>query len=168
MTHPEPTADLCDALGDTAVTCAVPLRHFGARRLFAGPVAMVRCLGDNVHLRAALSQPGHGRVLVVDGGGFLGCALLGDNMAELGASSGWTGIVVNGAVRDAERLRGTDLGVMALGTHPGRSAKEGTGSTGEPVTFGDATFRNGDLVYADLDGVVVLPPGARTGSAPTG
>jgi regulator of ribonuclease activity A len=157
MSDERSTADVCDELGDAARTCSTPLRRFGGRHRFTGPVRTVRCLGDNVLVREALSGPGDGRVLVVDGGGHLGCALLGDNMAALGAVNGWAGIVVNGAVRDAEQLGALDIGVMALGTNPRRSGKQRTGRAGEPVAFGGAVFRDGDVLHADPDGIVVVP-----------
>lgn len=151
------TADICDSQGGAAVVCAVRLRHYGARRRFSGPAATVRCHEDNVLLRGLLEQPGEGRVLVIDGGGSLGTALMGDNVADLGVANGWSGVIINnGAVRDAARLRETSLGILALGPCPRRSGKAGTGTTGEPVTFGGATFAPGDLVFADEDGLVVL------------
>jgi regulator of ribonuclease activity A len=121
-------------------------------------VATVRCLEDNVLVRAALSEPGRGRILVVDGEGSVRTALMGDEIAGLAAANGWSGVIINGAVRDVARLRDIALGILARGSNPKRSAKTGAGTAGEPVTFGGATFRPGDVVHADEDGVVVLPP----------
>jgi regulator of ribonuclease activity A len=151
------TADICDEFGATAAACAAALRHYGARRWFSGPVATLSCFEDNVLLRETLSQPGRGQVLVVDAGGSLRCAVLGDNIADLAVGSGWAGVIIHGAVRDVERLRGTDLGILALGSNPRRSGKAGGGMGGEPVSFGGVTFKPGDAVYADEDGLVVLP-----------
>ncbi len=165
------TADICDEFGTAAAVCASPLRHFGARRRFSGRVATVRCFEDNALVRAVLGDAGDGRVLVVDGGGSQdvsgvrgsspasqqSTALMGDNIAALAAGSGWSGVIINGAVRDVAQLRETDLGILALGPTPRRSGKTGAGAAGEPVTFGGVTFAPGDLVYADEDGVVVLP-----------
>lgn len=157
MSEAKPTADICDELGTAAAVCATPLRHYGSRRLFSGQVATVRCLEDNALVRSALGEPGDGRILVVDGGGSLESALMGDNIASLAADSGWSGVIINGAVRDVGQLRETDLGILALGSNPRRSAKTGAGTVGEPVAFGGVTFSPGDRVYADEDGVVVLP-----------
>jgi regulator of ribonuclease activity A len=96
-------------------------------------------------------------VLVVDAGGSLRCAVLGDIIAGLAVGSGWAGVVIHGAIRDVERLRGTDLGILALGSNPRRGDKAGTGTRGEPVSLGGVTFKPGDVVYADEDGLVVLP-----------
>jgi regulator of ribonuclease activity A len=151
------TADICDEYESVAVTCASQLRHYGARRHFTGRVATVRCLEDNVLIKATLSEQGHGRVLVVDGEGSLRTALMGDAIASLAAGNGWAGVIINGAVRDVGQLRDIQLGILAQGSNPKRSAKTGAGTVGEPVAFGGATFRPGDVVYADEDGVVVLP-----------
>jgi regulator of ribonuclease activity A len=110
-----------------------------------------------VLLKAAVSEPGDGQVLVVDGGGSLRYALLGDNIALLARDNGWAGIVLNACVRDAVALDALGLGIKALGTCPRPSHKEGEGEVDVPVTFGDATFTPGALLYADDDGVVVLP-----------
>ena len=157
MSEQKATADICDESGTAVAVCAVPLRHFGSLREFSGRVATVRCLEDNVLVRATLGEPGDGRVLVVDGGGSLASALLGDNIAELAAGTGWAGVIINGAVRDVARLREISLGILALGSNPRRSGKAGAGAVGEPVTFGGVTFTPGDTVYADEDGVVIAP-----------
>lgn len=157
MSEAKPTADICDEFGTAAAVCATPFRHYGSQRLFSGRVATVRCFEDNALVRSTLAEPGDGRILVVDGGGSLRTALMGDNIADLAAGSGWSGVIINGAVRDVGQLRVTGLGILALGSNPRRSGKTGAGAAGEPVSFGGVTFTPGDLVYADEDGVVVLP-----------
>jgi regulator of ribonuclease activity A len=149
------TADLSDALGD-ALQVAQPLfRDFGGRLAFAGPISTVKVHEDNALVRKALEEPGAGRVLVVDGGGSLRCALLGDNLAALGAKNGWAGVVIWGCVRDADVLRTLDFGVKALATHPRRSGKTGAGARDVTIRFGDVEWRPGAHLAADLDGVVV-------------
>ena len=113
---------------------------------------------DNVLLRGQVSEPGGGRVLVVDGGGSFACALLGDNIAEIAVRNGWAGIVVNGCVRDVVALAELPIGIKALGTNPRPSGKAGGGETGVPVTFGGAEFAPGSILHADDDGVIVLSP----------
>ena len=136
---------------------AAPLssdRSEGARPL-RGPIRTVRCLDDNALIRRTLEQASPGTVLVVDGGGSLGRALVGDNLAGIAAQNGWAGILVNGAVRDVEALRPIDLGLFALGTNPHRSNRAGVGEVDVPVAFGGVQFTPGAWLYADADGVIV-------------
>ncbi len=149
------TADLLDAHPDAAV-CDLPLRQFGGVDSFEGAIATVRCFEDNVLLRQLVSGPGDGRVLVVDGGGSLRVALVGDNIASLALGNGWAGIVLNACVRDSATLRTLALGIKALGTHPKPSAKNGDGEVDVPVTFGGVTFTPGARLVSDDDGVVVI------------
>lgn len=151
------TADLLDEHGDRALVCLTAFRSFGAPA-FSGPIATVRCHEDNVLLKRAVSEPGDGRVLVVDGGGSLRCALLGDSIAKLARDNGWAGIVLNACVRDSVALDELGLGVKALGTNPRPSRKEGAGAVDVPVTFGEVTFVPWATLAADEDGVIVLPP----------
>ncbi|MER6944173.1 ribonuclease E activity regulator RraA [Nonomuraea sp. NPDC000554] len=149
------TADLYDERGDELGSCDLQFRQYGGRRAFHGVIATVRCHEDNVLLKAALSEPGEGRVLVVDGGGSLHAALMGDMIAGLAVGSGWSGVVINGAVRDVAALGALDLGVKALGSNPRKSAKEGTGERDVPVTFGGVTFSPGAELFSDDDGILV-------------
>ena len=149
------TADLVDELGERAESCDVQFRQLGGRRTFDGPVVTVRCFEDNALLKRVLSEPGQGRVLVVDGAGSLHCALVGDLIAGMAADNGWAGLVVHGVVRDSAALGQLPLGVKALGTNPRKSSKTGAGDRDVPVSFGGVTFRPGAHLYSDDDGVVV-------------
>jgi regulator of ribonuclease activity A len=155
-----PTADLVDDIGPDVRSCDVQFRQFGARTQFAGPISTVRCVEDNALLKSVLSTPGQGGVLVIDGAGSLHTALVGDVIAELARSNGWTGLVVHGAVRDASALRGIDLGIKALGTNPRKSSKTGDGERDVTVSFGGVTFVPGDIAYSDDDGIVVVTAAA--------
>ncbi len=152
-----PVADLFDHFEDEMTLCELAFRDFGAITCFGGAVATVRVRDDNKLVRDMLALPGQGRVLVVDGEGSMARALVGDNLAALGATNGWAGVIVNGAVRDAAGLAGVALGIKALGANPKRPSKTGAGEVDLPVTFGGATFRPGEWVYADVDGVGVAP-----------
>ncbi|MEW1845547.1 ribonuclease E activity regulator RraA [Nonomuraea angiospora] len=149
------TADLYDERGEQLDSCDLQLRQYGGRRAFSGAVVTVRCHEDNVLLKSVLSEPGEGRVLVVDGGGSLHTALMGDVIAGMAVANGWAGVVINGAVRDVAALRELDLGVKALGSNPRKSAKAGGGERDVPVTFGGATFRPGAELFSDDDGILV-------------
>jgi regulator of ribonuclease activity A len=150
------TADLVDEHGEALQSCDLQLRQFGGRRRFHGPIRTVACFEDNALVRQVLSEPGDGAVLVVDGGGSLHTALVGDLIAGLAQANGWAGVVVHGAVRDTEALGGLDIGIKALGSNPRKSAKAATGQIDVPVRFGGVTFRPGEHLYSDEDGVVVL------------
>lgn len=150
------TADLWDDHPDDAVTCELQFRRFGGLAAFSGEISTVRSPEDNVLIKRCVSSPGNGRVLVVDGGGSFRCALVGDNVAGLALENGWSGIVINGCVRDVEALSRLPIGVSALGSNPRPSAKNGVGEVDVPVTFGGATFTPGARLYADPDGILVL------------
>ena len=149
------TADLLDAHGSSCQVCSTQLRQFGGRRAFSGKIRTIRCRDDNVLVRRALEEKVAGEVLVVDGGGSLDSALLGDMLAELGRRNGWSGIVIFGAVRDSAAIAGIDIGVKALGTNPRKSAKNGAGSAGVALEQGGAVFEPGSWLYSDDDGIVV-------------
>lgn len=151
------TADLWDEHRDNASVCELQLRQFGGLSVFAGEIATVRCLEDNVLVKQRVAEPGRGRVLVIDGGGSLRCALIGDMIAGLALANGWAGLVINGCVRDVEALGSLAIGIKALGSIPRPSGKSGAGEIDVPVTFGEATFMPGAWLYADEDGVIVLP-----------
>jgi regulator of ribonuclease activity A len=155
------TTDLSDRLGDTVRVADPVFRDFGGARSFAGTVATVKVFEDNVLVRQALSEPGGGRVLVVDGGGSLRCALLGDLVAGLAVDNGWSGVLVYGCVRDTEALGQLPLGVKALAPHPAKSIKRGEGQRDVDVRFAGIVFRPGEFLVADADGVIVLSGAPR-------
>jgi len=149
------TADIYDERGESVDALALQLHDLGGRRAFDGPVRTVRCHRDNALVKEVLAAPGAGAVLVVDGGGSLESALVGDLIAGSAVENGWAGVVVYGAVRDRDALGALDLGVKALGTNPRRSAKEGTGEVDVPVTIAGVEFAPGRHLWADADGVLV-------------
>ena len=151
------TTDLSDAHPEAQVPDSV-FSSWGGRTAFSGTIATLKVFEDNTMVRDAVEQPGHGRVLVVDGGGSLRCALFGGNLAVLAAQNGWAGVVVNGAVRDVDELDAQPIGVRALAAHPRRSEKGmHSGQAGLPVVFAGTVFREGEWLCADRDGIVVLP-----------
>lgn len=149
------TPDLCDAHPDAVRVLAPIMRGFGGSEAFCGSVVTLACFEDNSLVKSLADDAGDGRVLVVDGGGSVRRALLGDQIAQRAADNGWAGMVINGAVRDVEVLREIALGVQALTAIPVRTDKRGLGDLGVPVSFGGITIRPGDYIYADASGVVV-------------
>lgn len=155
-----PTTDLCDAnealLADGSLRVLQPIfKAYGGSPKFCGPATTLRCFEDNSLVRTALEEPGHGRVLVIDGGASLRCALVGGNLAKLGDRNGWAGIVVNGCVRDVEEIAACAIGVRALASHPRKSDKRGLGTRDVPVEFAGARIAPGEWCYADEDGVLI-------------
>lgn len=150
------TADVFDKYSQKAQSCDLQFGQYGGRTSFQGPISTVRCFEDNVLLKSMLSRPGGGRVLVVDGGGSLHAALVGDVVAGLAVDNGWAGIVMYAAVRDVAALRSLDIGIKALGSNPRKSRKVGTGETDIAVEFGGVTFEPGAVLISDEDGIVVL------------
>jgi regulator of ribonuclease activity A len=149
---------ICDLSDDhPALARAVDpvFRDFGGLRVFHGRIATLRCFEDNLLLRRTLSNPGEGRVMVVDGGGSLRCALVGDKLGALLLQHGWAGIIVHGAARDLENLRGMPVAVRALAPCPTRPGQQGTGELEVPVSFGGAMFHPGEWLYADENGIIV-------------
>jgi regulator of ribonuclease activity A len=157
--EPRATADLVDDIGPDVCSCDLQLRQFGGRTEFAGPITTVRCFEDNALLKSVLSEPGDGGVLVIDGGGSLHAALVGDIIVGLGVDNGWAGVIINGAVRDAATLRTLDIGVKALGTNPRKSAKAGAGQRDVAVEFGGVVFGPGEIAHSDDDGIIVVAAG---------
>lgn len=147
--------DLSDAHGERLAILDPLFRDYGGAPSFCGPAVTLKLFEDNSLVRSVLEEPGAGRVLVVDGGGSLRCALLGDQLGELGVKNGWSGVIVYGCVRDARRLGELALGVRALNTHPRKSVKKGVGERDVAVTFAGVTIRPGQWVYADEDGIGV-------------
>jgi regulator of ribonuclease activity A len=150
------TSDRYDELGGRAIVCELPFRQFGGVRAFSGEIATVRCLEDNVLVKQRVAEPGNGRVLVVDAGGSLRCALVGDNVAGAALANGWAGLVINGCVRDVDALAELAIGIKAIGTCPRPSNKHGNGAIDVPVVFGAATFRPGAMLWSDEDGILVF------------
>jgi len=149
-------ADLCDDYGDQVRVCTPIFRDFGGRRTrFYGPIATVKCFEDNSLVKAALGEPGKGKVLVVDAGGSLRCAMIGDLIAASAVEHGWCGVLLFGCVRDTVELAGMSLGVKALATNPRKSKKRGKGQRDIPVGFASVCFRPGDHIYCDEDGILV-------------
>ncbi|TWG91961.1 regulator of ribonuclease activity A [Luteimonas sp. J16] len=149
------TCDLCDRFEDRVRVLGLPLRDYGGRIEFAGRVSTVKALEDNSLVREAVAEPGEGRVLVIDGGGSLRRAMLGDMLAEKAVANGWSGVLVHGAIRDSAALARLDLGVKALGACPLKTDKRGQGLRDVPVRFGGVEIRPGDWLAADEDGVIL-------------
>ncbi|MDR0251450.1 MAG: ribonuclease E activity regulator RraA [Burkholderiales bacterium] len=153
------TADLCDQFEnapDVSLQVVAPMfKRFGKKQAFSGRIVTLKIFEDNSLVRKALAEKGDGQVLVVDGGGSLRCALLGDQLGILAEKNGWQGVIVYGCIRDSADIDQLDIGVCALDTHPKKSVKKGMGEKNSAVTFCGVTFTPGHWLCADADGVIV-------------
>jgi regulator of ribonuclease activity A len=152
------TADLYDERGDALDSLALQLQDVGGVTAFDGPIRTVRCSRDNALVKAVLATPGGGAVLVIDGGGSLASALIGDLIAASAVENGWAGVIVHGAIRDRDAIRMLPLGVKALGSNPRKSRKDGVGEVDVEVVIGGVRFAPGRHVWADADGVLAERP----------
>ena len=151
------TTDLCDAYADE-IGIAQPLfNDYGGITRFHGRIVTVKVFEDNVLVKETLGQKVDGDVLVVDGGGSHRCALLGDMLAGMAKDNGWSGIIINGCIRDSVEIAKIDVGVKALNTFPLKSVKRGEGQKQLAVHFAGVSFNPGEYVYADEDGVIISP-----------
>ena len=149
------TPDICDEFPDHLQVLEPLFSDFGGKKKFSGEIVTVKCHEDNSLVKSVLATAGHGKVLVVDGGGSLGCALLGDMLGAMAVENGWQGVLVNGCVRDVETLKDMELGVRALACHPLKSNKRDEGQLNVLVRFADVGFEPGQFLYADANGMVV-------------
>jgi regulator of ribonuclease activity A len=149
------TTDLCDEFSDRLQIAEPLFGDYGGETVFCGAIVTLKLFEDNSLVRTALEQPGEGRVLVIDGGGSMRCALVGDQLAELAEEKNWAGVIVNGCIRDSAAIAEIGIGLKALGVHPLKSVKRGVGERDIPVRFAGVQFLPGHYVYADEDGVIV-------------
>ena len=149
------TADLCDDfINQLQVALPIGLVNFGGIKAFHGEIVTIKCCENNPLVRKTLSENGKGKVLVVDGGASKKCALTGDNIAQLAFDNEWSGIIINGCIRDSEAISKIKIGVKALYTNPTKSGKKEEGELNIPVTFSEITFTLGEYLYSDEDGIV--------------
>ncbi|WP_040665274.1 RraA family protein [Nitratireductor aquibiodomus] len=134
------------------------LRAMHREGAMAGPALTVSVRpGDNLMLHKALVMAQPGDVIVVDAGGALENAIMGELMLARGVQSGIAGVVIHGAIRDSESIGKQDTPVFASGLSHRGPYKDGPGEIGFPVTLGTMIVNPGDLVVGDRDGVLALP-----------
>jgi regulator of ribonuclease activity A len=151
------TTDLYDANEGKVAVLQPMLKSYGGKARFAGQIVTLKLYEDNTLVREVLGEAGAGKVLVVDGGGSLRCALLGDQIAELAVKNQWEGVVIYGCIRDSVAIAALPLGVRALDTNPKKSVKRNEGRRDLVLNFGGVDFTTGHWLYADEDGVLVSP-----------
>ena len=152
-----PVANVSDCM--MRLTAGGPrLRPMHSGVAMAGVALTVKARpGDNLMIHKALTMAQPGDVIVVDAGGDLTNAIIGELMSGYAASRKVAGIVINGAIRDADILRRSDFPVYAAGvTHRG-PYKDGPGQINVPVAIDGMVVRPGDIVVGDGDGVLCIP-----------
>jgi regulator of ribonuclease activity A len=147
--------ELCDRYPEDVRILEPMLGNFGGRERFFGQIVTIKAFEDNSLVREQVVLPGEGRVLVVDGGGSMRRAMLGDMLAEKASANGWAGIIIYGCIRDVNAIADLDIGVQALGAHPLKTDKKGIGELNVVVRFGGVDFVPGEYCYADNNGVLV-------------
>ena len=149
------TADFCDANQDGVQVVLPGLKNFGGKPRFYGEIVTIQATGDFSQVREQVNSPGTGKVLVIDNDGAMDRAMLGDLLTVAAAENGWQGIVINGCIRDSVDIAGMDVGVKALATIPQRGLREGKGELNVEVEFLGASFRPGEFLYSDEDGILL-------------
>ncbi|WP_415884803.1 ribonuclease E activity regulator RraA [Neptuniibacter sp. QD37_6] len=147
--------ELCDQFPDQVQVVEPMFGNFGGKERFGGEIVTLKAFEDNSLVREQVALPGEGKVLVVDGGASMRRAMLGDMLAEKATKNGWEGIIIYGCIRDVNAISDLDIGVQALGCHPMKTEKKGLGELNVDVTFGGVTFKPGQYVYADNNGVLI-------------
>lgn len=150
-----PVANISDSMR-RIVGSGARLRPMGPSRM-AGPAFTVRTApGDNLIVHKAIDIAPRGSILVVDAGGDLTNAIIGERMVEIAVHRGLAGIIINGAVRDADNLRNQTIPVFAAGvTHKG-PYKNGPGEINYPIAIDGMVIESGDVIAADEDGFVCV------------
>ncbi|TWV80814.1 ribonuclease E activity regulator RraA [Moraxella sp. VT-16-12] len=161
MSVPFITCDLLDDNEDKVIDVIPPsldgksFKNYGGHTTFGGQIVTVKCFEDNSRVKETLATAGQGRVLVVDGGASMRCALLGDMIAKSACDNGWAGIIIYGCVRDVDEIARMDIGVMALASIPKKSVRKGLGEMGVSLNIGGVAIHDGAWVYADNNGIIV-------------
>ena len=154
MNNDDLLPDLCDQFPLQVNVFETQFQHYGLHNVFSGQAVTVKCFEDNSLVKALVATPGNGRVIVVDGGGSMRKALLGDMLAEQAVKNNWAGFIINGCIRDVATINQLAIGVKALGVVPVKTEKKGIGEQDITIRFAGVTLDSGDWCYADLNGAL--------------
>ena len=149
------TPDLSDQYPNAVHAVELQMLSYGKLEKFSGPIATIKCFEDNSKVKEAANMPGEGRVMVVDGGGSIRRALMGDMIAEAAMNNGWAGAIIFGVIRDVEIINTMDFGIKCLGSTPLKTEKLGQGQMGIPISFGNVKFTEQQYLYSDANGILV-------------
>jgi regulator of ribonuclease activity A len=149
------TPDISDKFPE--LPCLIGLNSYGAKSVFEGEVVTVVCPNDNSLAKELISQKGNGKILFIDGNASKAVALLGDNLAQQALDNNWSGIVVNGMVRDVEILRSIPLAIYARGSCPKKSNKNDAGNINVDVCIDGVDIKPSFWAYGDENGILISP-----------
>ncbi len=149
------TADFCDNHPDKVSVLGPGYSNYGGAEMCQGSVVTLSLDRNNADLITLLrDENGQGKVVVVDADRAY-YAIVGENLMKFAQANGYTGIIVNGYIRDTEQIKDIPVALYALGTCPKKYIPVTQGQRDIPLSFGGAVFRPGDYVYTDTDGVIV-------------
>ena len=149
------TPDISDKFPE--LPCLVGFNSYGARSVFEGEVVTVVCPDDNSLAKELISQRGDGKILFIEGNASKAVALLGDNLAQQALDNNWSGIVVNGMVRDVEILKTIPLAIYARGSCPRKSNKNNTGNINVNISIDGVDIKPTFWAYGDENGILISP-----------
>ena len=152
----ETTWDISDKLHPDVQYLDPVYKSYGAKTSFSGRIVTIKCYEDNSLVEETLKGNGKESVLVIDAGGSMNCAMLGDKRAADAIKNEWEGILVHGLIRDSATINKMEISIHALGVCPLKSIKNGVGDRNLTVNFSGVTFTPGEYLYADEDGVIVI------------
>lgn len=152
-----PVANVSDSM-NRMTAAGTRLRPMHRQGVLAGPALTVKARpGDNLMLHYALDIAEPGDVIVVDAGGDLTNALIGEMMVAYAVKRGVAGIVINGAIRDAANIGAGDFPLFAAGVSHRGPYKDGPGEVNVPIAIDGMVIEPGDLVIGDEDGLLCVP-----------
>ena len=149
------TPDISDKFPE--LPCLVGFNSYGARSVFEGEVVTVVCPDDNSLAKELISQKGDGKILFIEGNASKAVALLGDNLAQQALDNNWSGIVVNGMVRDVEILKTIPLAIYARGSCPRKSNKNNAGNINVNICIDGVDIKPTFWAYGDENGILISP-----------
>ena len=149
------TPDISDKFPE--LPCLVGFISYGSKSVFEGEVVTVVCPNDNSLAKELISQEGNGKILFIEGKGSKAVALLGDNLAQQALDNNWSGIVVNGMVRDVEILTNIPLPIYAKGSCPKKSNKNNAGDINVDVCIDGVDIKPTFWAYGDENGILISP-----------
>jgi len=149
------TPDLSDNYPNNIQIGKTLFNSYGAVSSFSGQVETISCADDNSLVKEILNNNGEGKVLVIDAQGVEHASMVGDQIALRAYENNWSGILINGAVRDVQILSSISIGIFAKSSIPMKTDKNNLGSRSVDLFFGNVMIKPGNWLYADLNGWVI-------------